>query len=143
MTNGNLTRRQLLLWGSGTAVSLVLGHTAWAQPSVDADSFIALSANLLERKPTALSKRLAASYLAVFQEDSHTDLSRLVGGAQVSALEQQIIHDWYTGLHVNAEGETLVTYEEALMWEALDYTKPMGWCGGETGYWADAPDGEV
>ena len=30
---------------------------------------------------------------------------------------------------------------EALLWNALDFTKPPGSCGGETGYWADAPQG--
>jgi len=27
----------------------------------------------------------------------------------------------------------------ALLWNALNFTKPPGVCGGQTGYWADAP----
>ena len=27
----------------------------------------------------------------------------------------------------------------ALLWDALNFTKPSGFCGGLTGYWGDAP----
>ena len=27
----------------------------------------------------------------------------------------------------------------ALLWDALDFTKPSGFCGGLTGYWGEAP----
>ena len=33
----------------------------------------------------------------------------------------------------------LVLYTDAFMWTAMTYTKPMGVCGGVTGYWADPP----
>nr|WP_230989670.1 sorbitol dehydrogenase family protein [Devosia faecipullorum] len=54
-----------------------------------------------------------------------------------------MISNWYTGVAETKGGDEVVTYTEALMWEALDFTKPMGWCGGETGYWTDAPEGEA
>ena len=31
----------------------------------------------------------------------------------------------------------VVLYTEAYVWSAMPYSKPMGVCGGVTGYWAD------
>jgi len=141
--SGTLSRRQLLAWGSGTALALVFGQGAWAQSTVSVDDFIALSARLLEREPRGLASLYATPYLDAIQARSGAALTTLINGGSDAALEEEIIANWYTGLHDTADGEALVTYEDALIWEALDYTKPMGWCGGETGYWADAPAGEA
>lgn len=141
--SGNLSRRQVLAWGSGTALALVFGNGAWAQSAPDVDDFIALSARLLERQPRALSSLYANPYLDALVAKDSAGLAALINGGSDAALEAEIIANWYTGLHDTADGEAIVTYEDALIWEALDYTKPMGWCGGETGYWADAPAGEA
>ncbi|NMA99597.1 MAG: hypothetical protein GX970_16085, partial [Phyllobacteriaceae bacterium] len=85
----------------------------------------------------------ATPYLDALAAKNSAGLAALINGSSDAALEAEIIANWYTGLHDTADGEAIVTYEDALIWEALDYTKPMGWCGGETGYWADAPAGEA
>lgn len=141
--SGNLSRRQVLAWGSGTALALVFGNRAWAQSAVTVDDFIALSARLVERQPRALASLYATPYLDALAAKNSAGLAALINGSSDAALEAEIIANWYTGLHDTAYGEAIVTYEDALIWEALDYTKPMGWCGGETGYWADAPAGEA
>ena len=68
-------------------------------------------------------------------------LAALAGGATDPALDQEIVTGWYSGVQQAASGEEVVTYTDALVWKALDYTKPQAWCGGETGYWA-LPPGE-
>ena len=141
--SGNLSRRQVLAWGSGTALALVFGKSAWAQSAVSVDDFIALSARLVEGQPRALASLYATPYLDALAAKNSAGLAALINGSSDAALEAEIIANWYTGLHDTADGEAIVTYEDALIWEALDYTKPMGWCGGETGYWADAPAGEA
>jgi hypothetical protein len=141
--SGNLNRRQVLAWGGGTALALVFGNGAWAQSAVSVDDFIALSARLVERQPRALASLYATPYLDAIVAKDRAGLAALINGTSDAALEAEIIANWYTGLHDTADGEAIVTYEDALIWEALDYTKPMGWCGGETGYWADAPAGEA
>ena len=45
---------------------------------------------------------------------------------------------WYTG-QVAATGETVVTYRDALGWEALKFTRAPGMCGGAFGFWSAAP----
>ncbi|MFD1253220.1 Membrane bound FAD containing D-sorbitol dehydrogenase [Devosia equisanguinis] len=137
---GSLTRRQVLAWGSGTALGLVLAQGGFAAEEVSLDEFMALSERLLGGGASP-SDQYGADYLQhLLDEGLGADLAALAKGGSDSTLESRIIGQWYTGL---AADDTVVTYTDALMWEALDYTKPMGWCGGETGYWADAPEGEA
>jgi hypothetical protein len=47
---------------------------------------------------------------------------------------------WLTGMVPNATGEaSVLDYTDALVWNALPFTKPPGRCGGAFGYWADPP----
>ena len=32
-------------------------------------------------------------------------------------------------------------FEQALLWQAMSFTKPFADCGGETGYWSEPPQG--
>ena len=91
--------------------------------------------NLSRRKLLALGGGTA---LASGAADA---LAALAEGAADPALDQQIVTDWYSGVQQTPAGEEVVAYTDALIWRALDYTKPQGWCGGETGYWA-LPPGE-
>jgi hypothetical protein len=137
---GKLTRRNLLVFGGGTALALICGAASRAAESFDRGRFIDLSAKLLQMDAGALDQEVAGKFLsnliATGKEDA---LSALAGGAPELLLEQQIITGWYSGVQQTASGEEVVTYTEALIWDALDYTKPQGWCGGDTGYWALPP----
>ena len=57
------------------------------------------------------------------------------------AVSEDVVAAWYSGICDTDRGETLVAFTGALLWNALDYTKPFGSCGGETGYWAEPPQG--
>lgn len=139
-----VSRRQLLAWTGGTALALVLGGRVSAATPVSLDDFMALSARLLDAPGGALSPLFGESYLDALLSRGFGDaLAGLRDGDAADALEADILRNWYTGLAETSNREAVVTYPEAMMWNALDFTKPMGWCGGETGYWADAPEGEA
>lgn len=141
---GALSRRQLLAWTGGTALALVLGGRVTAATPASLDDFMALSARLLDKPAGALSSAFGERYLAAMMAGGSGDaLADLRDGTANADLEAGIIRNWYTGVAETADGEEVVTYPAAMMWTALDFTKPMGWCGGETGYWADAPEGEA
>jgi hypothetical protein len=53
--------------------------------------------------------------------------------------EESLRTVWYSGIYPTSAGDALATYTNAQLWSALDYTKPFGSCGGETGYWAEPP----
>jgi hypothetical protein len=56
-------------------------------------------------------------------------------GTSVGTLADDIVAAWYSGLYTTSA----LDLTKALLWDALDFTKPPGLCGGATGYWADAP----
>jgi hypothetical protein len=141
---GAVNRRQVLAWTGGTALALVLGGRINAATPAGLDDFMALSARLLDKPAASLSSQFGEGYFNALVSRGFGDaLTGLRDGSAADDLEANIIRNWYTGLAETQSGEAVVTYPEAMMWTALDFTKPMGWCGGETGYWADAPEGEA
>jgi len=44
-----------------------------------------------------------------------------------------------TGMIDTPQGRMVITYDHALAWQAVPWTKPNAWCGGDTDYWATAP----
>lgn len=137
---GSLTRRNLLVLGSGTALAFVCGAASRAAEPFDRGKFIDLSAKLLQVDTDALDQDAAGKFLSNLTATGKEEaLAALAGGTADLPLEQQIITGWYSGIQQTASGEELVTYTDALIWNALDYTKPQAWCGGDTGYWALPP----
>ncbi len=69
------------------------------------------------------------------------DLAALAAdpGTSVGTLADDIVAAWYSGLYNTSTGLATLDLPKALLWDALDFTKPPGLCGGATGYWADAP----
>ena len=45
----------------------------------------------------------------------------------------------YTGTVDGPKGTIVISYDQALVWQACGWTKPNAFCGGQTNYWADAP----
>lgn len=42
-------------------------------------------------------------------------------------------------LNANGSITAMISYDEALVWQACDFTKPSATCGGPFGYWANPP----
>ena len=60
--------------------------------------------------------------------------------AETRTLANKITEYWYTGIYETAEGEEVVaTYVDALIWQALPFTKPTTICGAP-GFWSEAPE---
>jgi hypothetical protein len=141
-----LSRRELILAGVGAAVASVgaagFPATLFAQAGVTADQFLTLSEKLTGQKSldANVAKTLLGGFLAtgngaaitamVANEKaftSHTDVANAIVAA------------WYSGLYNDGKGEAVSDFTGALVWTALDFTKPFAECGGDTGYWAEAP----
>ncbi|MBJ7579074.1 hypothetical protein JHC09_14415 [Devosia sp. MC532] len=144
ITPGGITRRHMLAWTGGTALALLFSQAILAAEPITLDQFMTLSGKLLDRDGASLVGEYGQSYLdALVADGQDAALAQLISGTADKTLENRIITGWYSGFHQTADGEAVVTYTDALMWEALDFTKPMGWCGGETGYWSQVPEGEA
>ncbi|HET7851132.1 MAG TPA: sugar dehydrogenase complex small subunit [Methyloceanibacter sp.] len=138
-----ISRRGLML-GSASAATLALAFPlrAVSGDTISAEQFRALSTRLTGAKLGDLDMGAAAKLLAGFLSMGHgAELSGLAADRAASAgtLATEIVAAWYSGNFRTAGGLTSIGLPNALLWDALDFTKPPGFCGGLTGYWADAP----
>ena len=142
MTSG-MTRR-ILLVGAGAAVVVadLLPRSAHAQNAITLDQFKALSARLTDVAVADLDPDAAQELLDSFisNGDGH-GLSQLATDARVTTgtVADDIVAAWYSGVYNTPTGPKVATFDEALVWTALDYTKPFASCGGATGYWSEPP----
>ena len=141
-----LSRRDVLRTG-GLATS-ALALSAAAPPRADAatapalDAFMAMSHRLTGQ--SSLDQDMGEAILAAFVATGQAGgLSALIAQPDPARskldIADAVVAAWYSGLSP-APGATEVTgFNEALVWNALTYTKPWGSCGGETGYWSNPP----
>lgn len=134
-----MTRRSLL--SAVSAVSLLslmqVPGRAYAA-NLDLDAFLALSEKLVGQEDLSndIAGEMLNAFTAVGKEDG---LSALADGTKNDALSAEIVEAWYTGVSPDPDDLEVLTYTDALLWRAMDYTKPMGYCGGAMGYWAEPP----
>lgn len=137
--SNTVTRRTLL---SAVSAMSVLSLSQWPgrafAADLDVDAFLALSQKLTQQDD--LSADSAADMLAAFSATGQAeDLAVLAEDENDEALANAVVASWYTGVSPDQDDLQMVTYTDALIWQAMDYTKPMAYCGGEVGYWADPP----
>ena len=140
-----ISRRGLIL-GSASAASLTFAFplSAGMGDTITVEQFRALSARLTGASLGDLDMGAAAKLLDGFiSMGVAADLARLAAdpGASAGTLATDIVAAWYSGLYEARDGLATISLANALLWDALDFTKPAGFCGGRIGYWADAPYG--
>ena len=135
------TRRSILVGGSALAFASFAGWPREASAAtIDTDAFVKLSQELTGKSD--LYPETAAQFLEAFRAvGKANDIEALAGGADNPELANDIVAAWYSGVSPDPDSDEVITYTDALMWEAMSFTKPMGYCGGETGYWAEPPAG--
>lgn len=135
------TRRHLLIGGSAAALAAFAQWPGAASAAeLDPEGFLALSERLTRKDD--LSADIAASMLEAFRATGRAeDLSSLLNGSDNQDLANEIVAAWYSGVSPDPDSNDVLTYTDALMWQAMSFTKPMGYCGGAMGYWAEPPAG--
>lgn len=149
-----VTRRALLKGLAALSASgwmpAGLGQGAAA---LDATRFAALSATLtgFAYKDPALASAMLkaltgavgadalakiATLAAVTAPGSLGDELRIAG---VDKQAQAVLVALHSGVVTTPAGPVVLTYEHALAWQAVPWTKPNADCGGMTNYWAKAP----
>lgn len=160
MKHNDIQRRLFLqalgacLASTGTVVSLAATPTPASAASLD--SFLGTASKLCDLKLD--NRELAASYLdALKARFDASGISALTAAASLDAsafakavaasplkeVSQQAMLLWLTGMTTDASKGTqsVVSYTDAAVWQALPFTKPAAQCGGAFGYWADKPAG--
>ena len=140
-TMPTITRRNLIL-GSTSAATVVVALPPVAQPreTITLEEFRALSASLTGVEAGRLDPTGATKMLDGFISLGRgPDLAALADepGADKGPLADSNVAAWYSGRYPSGSGMAVIDLNQALVWTALDFTKPPGVCGGETGYWAE------
>ena len=150
------SRRDLILAAVGAAIASAgaagFPATLFAQSTVTPEQFLALSEKLTATPNLDLA--IATTILGGFLATGHVDgIAKIVaeGYDPITPLPNAIVAAWYSGVYTTVpkdDGATpsrvpvqeVADFTQALLWNALTFTKPWGECGGETGYWADPPE---
>ncbi len=141
----SMTRRDAVLGAIGAAVAAAgavgFPETLYAQSSVTAEQFLKLSETLTGASDLDpdLAKTLLGGLLAAGYGSAVAALANGETGPATTEVGNAIVAAWYSGLYETGKGQAVLTYDQALLWNALAFTKPMGECGGDTGYWGQPP----
>ncbi len=137
------TRRKFLMGcASIAAMATLFPQSAVADETVTVDQFVTLSARLTAAAASDLESAMANKLLAGFLANGRAPgLVLLSSDTKVNTgtVADDIVAAWYSGVYDTPSGKAVAGFTGALMWNALDFTKPLGFCGGETGYWAEPP----
>lgn len=152
-----LSRRDLILAAVGAAIASAgtagFPVALFAQSTVTPEQFLALSEKLTGKQ--GLDLGIATTILGGFLATGHgNEIARLVSEDfdSFTPIANAIVAAWYSGLFTTVPKGTgasnhplrgrvqkVATFDQALVWNALTFTKPWGECGGETGYWSNPP----
>jgi len=140
-----IDRRTLLQVLAALGAS-ALAPVAHAQ-TPDAGAFAKLSAALTgypQPDPATAAKVMRAlatpqrivslrALVALAASTPAAGLDAAITANKLDKVASDLVAAWYSGM---VDGK-VVLYTEAYVWSAMPYSKPMGVCGGVTGYWAD------
>lgn len=130
-----LGRRRFFLCGVAVLVPWIEPRPL-AAAGMDAGGFLALSKKLLQRED--LDPRAAEKFLQGFLAvGDGAALQALAEGQERPELEERILTAWYTGHSPDPSDPDAVTYESALVWQAMSYTKAPGICAIDS--WSKTP----
>ncbi len=147
-----MTRREMLQVLAAVAAAGVVPQVA-AQGAMPPAQFASLSRSMTgyafadRRVAASVMSALAAavgaadlSRLALLASSTPPDrLAPAIRAAGLTSTAETIVAALYTGTVSTPRGVRVISYDQALIWQALAWTKPNAFCGGETNYWAVPP----
>ena len=156
VTANNVRRRLLQAMASASALALTneaVAATAPAANVLSIDSFAKISATLtgyptadatvaakvLKALATPARRAALAKLASVVAATPQAQLETALRAEGLDVVANEVVSAWYSGVVTNANGPQLVLYNDAYVWTAMTWSKPMGICGGATGYWSSPP----
>ena len=107
--------------------------TGYPSPSAD-DTAKMLAAFATPERRAALVR-----LMRIVEGTPAGQLDAVLRDNRLDTLANDLVAAWYSGIVTNGKTQRLVLYTDAYVWSAMSFTKPMGICGGVTGYWKDPP----
>lgn|SRR5690554_2110618 len=145
-----MTRRSALFSALATVITAAgaSGFPArlYAQTPITQAQFLELSRALTgaTRLDSEIADKLLAGLLALGKgEDLVALVDQMPAPDPTGEVAEAMIVAWYSGLFTGPDGPVALDYTGALFWNALTFTKPAGFCGGQTNYWSQPPESEM
>jgi hypothetical protein len=130
--------------GLGQGAAAAVDGTRFAALSTTLTGFAYKDPGLASAMLKALTDAVGADALAkIATLAAVTAPDRLGDELTIAGVDRQaqaVLVALYSGVVTTAKGPVVLTYEQALAWQAVPWTKPNADCGGMTNYWAKAPD---
>lgn len=104
-------------------------------PEADA----ATVAKMLRAFATPQRRAALAALAQVVATTPAADLDAALAARRLDGIANDLVAAWYSGVVTDGTRQSLVLYTDAYVWTAMTFSKPMGVCGGPTGYWANPP----
>jgi hypothetical protein len=124
---------------SGTSLTAAqfgkLSAALTGYPEADADTV----GKMMRAFATPARRASLVALAQVVATTAPPELDAALKSRKLDSMANDLVAAWYSGVVANGAKSQVVLYADALMWTAMTYTKPMGVCGGVTGYWADPP----
>ena len=154
MSEDDLTMsRRELLRGLAALIAASTAPTAIAQSAIPQPQFAtlsqtftgfayqdrALAAAILRALSSAIGAQTLTRIATIAIKTPAAELDAALASAGLQVPAQKIVVALYSGVVETAKGAIVLTYNEALAWQAVPWTKPNALCGGMTDYWASAP----
>jgi hypothetical protein len=125
-------------WGAGPPPVDAILQASSKLTGIDLDrSYIQLADAYWRALTRTAGDSRFATLVSLVVEVSEKTLPEAIRKAGLEGQAQALTMAWYSGMVDNV----VITYDDAVAWQAAPYTKPAASCGGLFGYW-NAPPGE-
>lgn len=91
------------------------------------------AARLMRAFATPARRTQLRALMALVASTPESSLDAAIAAHKLDKIANDLVSAWYSGM---VDGKVIL-YTEALVWSAMTFSKPMGVCGGVTGYWAE------
>ena len=98
-----------------------------------------LASAMLNALASAIGAPTLAQIAALASSTPADRLADALRAAKLDAPAAKVVVALYSGVVDTPKGPVVFTYNEALAWQAVPWTKPNALCGGQTDYWSSAP----
>jgi hypothetical protein len=98
-----------------------------------------VAARVLKAFATPARRASLAKLVALAAGTPAAELDAAIRTQGLDTIANELVSVWYSGIVRNGKAAQLVLYTDAYVWNAMTFSKPMGVCGGPTGYWSTPP----
>ncbi len=125
----------------GTTAALTATRFASLSTAVTGYAYAdpAVARALLQALGAAVGMPTLSRLASIATTTPAAELGNALEGAGLTKSAAVVVTALYSGVVQTPKGPVVITYDQALAWQAVPWTKPNAVCGGMTDYWSTDP----